>query len=54
MPERILDAPGVMDDFHLNLVDWSENNVMAVALGGSVYLWNACEHFLISSLFTRF
>lgn len=25
----------------LNLIDWSENNVLAVALGSSVYLWNA-------------
>ena len=25
----------------LNLVDWSKNNMLAVALGASVYLWNA-------------
>lgn len=25
----------------MNLVDWSANNVLAVALGSSVYLWNA-------------
>ncbi|KAG8315610.1 ubiquitin-protein transferase activating protein [Homalodisca vitripennis] len=25
----------------LNLIDWSANNVLAVALGSSVYLWNA-------------
>lgn len=25
----------------LNLVDWSSNNILAVALGSSVYLWNA-------------
>lgn len=25
----------------LNLVDWSSTNVLAVALGNSVYLWNA-------------
>ncbi|XP_065221940.1 cell division cycle protein 20 homolog [Planococcus citri] len=40
-PERILDAPDILDDYYLNLVDWSANNVLAVALGCSVYLWNA-------------
>ena len=25
----------------LNLLDWSVNNHLAVALGGAVYLWNA-------------
>ena len=40
-PERILDAPGIADDFYLNLLDWSCSNVLAVGLGNSVYLWNA-------------
>ena len=25
----------------LNLLDWSANNLLAVCLGGSLYLWNA-------------
>jgi cell division cycle protein 20 (cofactor of APC complex) len=25
----------------LNLIDWSKNNMLAVGLGSSVYLWNA-------------
>lgn len=25
----------------LNLLDWSNTNLLAVSLGGSVYLWNA-------------
>lgn len=25
----------------LNLVDWSSSNILAVALGSTVYLWNA-------------
>lgn len=25
----------------MNLVDWSQSNVLAVALAGNVYLWNA-------------
>jgi cell division cycle 20, cofactor of APC complex len=40
-PERILDAPNIVDDFYLNLVDWNSQNVLAVALGTAVYLWNA-------------
>ncbi|KAI8468545.1 MAG: activator and specificity subunit of anaphase promoting complex [Monoraphidium minutum] len=39
--ERILDAPDLVDDYYLNLLDWSSSNVIAVALGPTVYLWNA-------------
>lgn len=39
-PERVLDAPGLMDDFYLNILDWGKRNVLAVALGPSLYLWN--------------
>lgn len=28
-------------DADLNLLDWGSNNILAVALGSSVYLWNA-------------
>ncbi|KAI3988443.1 hypothetical protein MKX01_026257, partial [Papaver californicum] len=37
----ILDAPSLQDDFYLNLVDWSLQNVLAVGLGTCVYLWTA-------------
>lgn len=40
-PERILDAPALIDDFYLNLMDWSAENFLAVALSESVYLFNA-------------
>ena len=30
------------DDFYLNLVDWSSQNVLSVGLGACVYLWSAC------------
>ena len=40
-PERILDAPELLDDYYLNLLDWNAENILAVALGDSVYLWNA-------------
>jgi len=41
-PFKVLDAPALEDDFYLNLVDWSSNNVLAVGLGSCVYLWSAC------------
>ena len=37
----MLDAPNLCDDFYLNLVDWSAANQLSVALGNSVYIWNA-------------
>ena len=40
-PERILDAPELIDDYYLNLIDWGSTNQVAVALGCVVYLWNA-------------
>lgn len=41
-PDRVLDAPGMVDDFYLDLIDWSKhNNIISVALGSCVYLWNA-------------
>ncbi|CAI5519894.1 unnamed protein product [Closterium sp. Naga37s-1] len=39
--ERILDAPEIVDDYYLNLLDWSSQNQIAVALGTTVYLWSA-------------
>lgn len=41
-PFKVLDAPSLADDFYLNLVDWSSQNVLAVGLGSCVYLWSAC------------
>jgi cell division cycle protein 20 (cofactor of APC complex) len=40
-PDRILDAPDIVDDYYLNLMDWNSGNLLAVALGAHVYLWNA-------------
>lgn len=40
-PSRILDAPDLLDDYYLNLLDWSCGNQVAVALGCAVYLWDA-------------
>jgi cell division cycle protein 20 (cofactor of APC complex) len=40
-PARVLDAPDLMDDYYLNLLSWSDTNILAVALSQTVYLWNA-------------
>ncbi|KAF8671746.1 hypothetical protein HU200_049867 [Digitaria exilis] len=39
--ERTLDAPELVDDYYLNLLDWGSNNVLSIALGDTVYLWDA-------------
>ena len=41
VPEKILDAPDFVDDYYLNLLDWSSDNILAVALSRTVYTWNA-------------
>lgn len=38
-PYKVLEAPGLLDDFYLNLLDWSSRNDIAVGLDNSVYLW---------------
>lgn len=40
-PERVLDAPELLDDYYLNLLDWSSSNMLAVGLGSNLYTWNA-------------
>ena len=48
----MLDAPALQDDFYLNLVDWSSQNVLAVGLGTCVYLWSACTS-KVSEMYVR-
>lgn len=48
-PERVLDAPGLVDDYYLNLLDWSSGNQVAIGLERSVYVWSA-ESGSVSSL----
>ncbi|TXT15821.1 hypothetical protein VHUM_00324 [Vanrija humicola] len=40
-PFKVLDAPDLADDFYLNLVSWSQSNILAVGLNSCVYLWSA-------------
>ncbi|GMR39874.1 hypothetical protein PMAYCL1PPCAC_10069, partial [Pristionchus mayeri] len=37
---QVLDVPHIQDDFYMNLIDWSSQNVLAVALNECVYFWN--------------
>ncbi len=41
MPFKVLDAPNLIDDFYLNLLEWSAQDILSVALESSLYLWNA-------------
>lgn len=43
LPRQILDAPDLIDDYYLNSLDWSSTNMVSVALGNTVYLWNAAS-----------
>jgi cell division cycle 20-like protein 1 (cofactor of APC complex) len=39
-PFKVLDAPNLQDDFYLNLLEWSPQNILSVALDSSLYFWN--------------
>ncbi|KAH1150200.1 hypothetical protein GLYMA_16G061100v4 [Glycine max] len=34
--ERILDAPDILDEFYLNLLDWGSSNVLSISLANTV------------------
>nr|VZI50530.1 unnamed protein product [Spirometra erinaceieuropaei] len=40
-PDKVLDAPEIINDYYLNILDWSADFTIAVALDRDVYLWNA-------------
>lgn len=39
-PFKVLDAPNLVDDFYVNILDWSSNNKIGVCLGSSCYTWS--------------
>ncbi|KAL8463890.1 hypothetical protein ACS0TY_033729 [Phlomoides rotata] len=43
IPQKTLDAPDILDDYYLNLLDWGSRNVLSIALGDTVYLWDASD-----------
>lgn len=49
-PSRVLDAPELVDDYYLNLVAWGANNKVAVALGPTVYVWDAATGSIVELL----
>ncbi|KAJ8602134.1 hypothetical protein CTAYLR_001652 [Chrysophaeum taylorii] len=49
-PSRVLDAPELVDDYYLNLVAWGANNKVAVALGATVYVWDAASGGIVELL----
>ncbi|KAG6951639.1 hypothetical protein JG688_00013646 [Phytophthora aleatoria] len=36
---HVIDAPDLRNDFYLNLMDWGENNIIAIGLNQNVYLY---------------
>lgn len=51
-PEKILDAPDLLDDFYLHQLDWSCNNHLAVSLFDALYIWNAADGSIVE-LFSK-
>ena len=41
--DRILDAPGIVDDYYLNLLHWSSQGVVCIGLGAAVYVYTVEE-----------
>ncbi|EPR79046.1 WD repeat domain protein [Spraguea lophii 42_110] len=50
-PYKILDAPGIIDDYYLNILDWSENNHISIALSDTVYAYNV-ENKKVEEIYT--
>ena len=42
-PERMLSAPDLIDDYCLNLLDWGSSNMLSIALGNTIYLFDASK-----------
>ena len=40
-PWKVLDGPGLVNDFYINHTSWSDGNVLAIVLGSCVYLYHA-------------
>nr|XP_036878231.1 cell division cycle protein 20 homolog B [Manis javanica] len=43
-PEVRIHLTGLRDDYYLNILDWNFQNLVAIALGSSVYIWNGENH----------
>ncbi|KAL3156967.1 hypothetical protein ABBQ38_001225 [Trebouxia sp. C0009 RCD-2024] len=52
-PFRVLDAPGLIDDFYVSLIDWSQQGLLAAALGMELYVYNTITSRASDSLYER-
>ncbi|XP_077202520.1 cell division cycle protein 20 homolog B isoform X2 [Paroedura picta] len=43
-PEMRFHIRGLRNDYYLNLLDWSHKNLLALALGSVVHIWNGENH----------
>uniref|UniRef100_A0A8C3VSA7 Cell division cycle 20B n=1 Tax=Catagonus wagneri TaxID=51154 RepID=A0A8C3VSA7_9CETA len=43
-PEVIIHLTGLRNDYYLNILDWNFQNLVAIALGSSVHIWNGESH----------
>ncbi|KAM5264288.1 cell division cycle protein 20 homolog B [Ctenodactylus gundi] len=43
-PEVKIHLTGLRNDYYLNILDWSSHNLVAMALGPAVYIWNGEGH----------
>ena len=42
---KILDAPNLQDDFYLNVLDWSHQNLIGIGLENTLYTWSPLTNF---------
>ena len=49
-PVKVIEAPGLLDDFYLNLLSWGRNNIVSVGLEESVFLFNFRNNEVINHL----
>uniref|UniRef100_K7FQN9 Cell division cycle 20B n=1 Tax=Pelodiscus sinensis TaxID=13735 RepID=K7FQN9_PELSI len=43
-PEVRLHITGLRNDYYLNLLDWNQGNLIAIALGSAAHIWNGESH----------
>jgi len=50
IPFKILDAPGLEDDFYQNLLEWSPKNLLAIGINDKIYIWDIIKNFGTSTI----
>ncbi|XP_069897271.1 cell division cycle protein 20 homolog B [Dipodomys merriami] len=49
-PEAKIHLTGLRNDYYLNILDWNLQNLVAIALGSIVYIWNGENHTEIENI----